>query len=230
MATEVSGPWTKVFSAEHKTYYYYNSQTQQSTWTQPADWNPQPVGAAYGAQGGAAAAGASNGSPKCFVGGLSFDTDERSLGQLCSQVGRVVEVHIPKDRDSGRSKGFGFVTFSSAAEASRAISELNNQTLDGRSIRFDTADKKGSSASNRDSPRSYRANDSPHANESGRRRSRSRSRDRDERQSSSRSDLQDIRGKAAEDKGFSQKTFEGSSSIYVCGLPDGITMDAVVKA
>ncbi|KAI6693972.1 hypothetical protein NL676_021682 [Syzygium grande] len=72
---------------------------------------------------------------KLFVGGLSYGTDDHSLKDAFSSFGEVVEARVITDRDSGRSRGFGFVNFSSDESASSALSAMDGQELHGRSIR-----------------------------------------------------------------------------------------------
>lgn len=71
---------------------------------------------------------------KVFVASLSWNTDEGALSKHFSQVGDVEEAVIIKDRDTKRSKGFGFVTFANKGDADRAVQELDNTMLDGRTI------------------------------------------------------------------------------------------------
>src|SRR3972149_12222690 len=71
---------------------------------------------------------------KLFVGGLSWDTTDDSLKNFFASVGNVVSATVISDKFSGRSKGFGFVEMSSDDEAREAISKLNGQSLDGRTI------------------------------------------------------------------------------------------------
>ena len=71
---------------------------------------------------------------RLFVGGLSWDTDEASLGAAFEPYGPVSEVAIVTDRDTGRSRGFGFVVMANRKDATRAIEELNDSFLDGRTI------------------------------------------------------------------------------------------------
>ncbi|KAJ1086391.1 hypothetical protein NDU88_006510 [Pleurodeles waltl] len=78
---------------------------------------------------------------KLFVGGLSFDTDEQSLEQVFAQYGPVSDVVVIKDRDTQRSRGFGFVTFKDNNDAQDALKAMNGETLDGRQIRVDLAGK-----------------------------------------------------------------------------------------
>ncbi|CAI9097671.1 OLC1v1034141C1 [Oldenlandia corymbosa var. corymbosa] len=76
---------------------------------------------------------------KLFVGGLSFYTTDKVLSEAFSQYGQVVNAEIPKDRVTGRSKGFGFVTYASEDEAENAIKELDGKPLNGRVIFIDYA-------------------------------------------------------------------------------------------
>nr|GEW58886.1 small RNA-binding protein 11, chloroplastic-like [Tanacetum cinerariifolium] len=66
--------------------------------------------------------------------GLSFYTTEKALQDAFSQFGQVVEANVMMDKVSSRSKGFGFVTYASADEAEKAISEMDGKTLHGRVI------------------------------------------------------------------------------------------------
>eukprot|EP01098_Paradermamoeba_levis_P001609 TRINITY_DN1187_c0_g4_i2.p1 TRINITY_DN1187_c0_g4~~TRINITY_DN1187_c0_g4_i2.p1 ORF type:complete len:193 (+),score=54.64 TRINITY_DN1187_c0_g4_i2:71-649(+) len=79
---------------------------------------------------------------KLFVGGLNFDTDEQRLREAFEKYGGVAEVKIIHDQNTGRSKGFGFVSFEEASAAEEAIREMNSQELDGRQIRVDFATEK----------------------------------------------------------------------------------------
>jgi RNA recognition motif-containing protein len=76
---------------------------------------------------------------KLFVGNLSWDTTEDSLREAFSEAGTVEEVRIITHRDSGRSKGFGFVTMSSEEEAQKAIEMFDGKELDGREIAVNIA-------------------------------------------------------------------------------------------
>ncbi|MCR9145026.1 MAG: RNA-binding protein [bacterium] len=81
-------------------------------------------------------------SRKVFVGGLSWDTNNDGLRSACEQFGVVEDVRVITDRETGRSRGFGFVTFSSEDEARTAISGLDGSELDGRTIRVNEAEEK----------------------------------------------------------------------------------------
>ena len=79
---------------------------------------------------------------KLFVGSLSYSTTEDSLKSFFAQAGTVESATIVNDRDSGRSKGFGFVEMSTDAEAAQAITTLNGKELDGRAINVNEAKPK----------------------------------------------------------------------------------------
>jgi cold-inducible RNA-binding protein len=76
---------------------------------------------------------------KLFVGNLSFNSTENDLQDMFAAHGTVQEVNVMMDRDSGRSRGFGFVTMSEPAEAQAAIDALNGKTIDGRALTVNVA-------------------------------------------------------------------------------------------
>jgi RNA recognition motif-containing protein len=76
---------------------------------------------------------------KLYVGNLSYDVDSSSLEQLFAAHGTVESAEVIADRDTGRSKGFGFVEMSSDAEAQAAIAALNGQEHGGRSLTVNEA-------------------------------------------------------------------------------------------
>ncbi len=71
---------------------------------------------------------------KLYVGNLQFATTEEELTQLFSQAGTVDSARIVTDRDTGRSKGFGFVEMSSDDEAAKAVTQFNGQQFGGRTL------------------------------------------------------------------------------------------------
>ena len=75
---------------------------------------------------------------KIFVGNLSFQTSENDLNDLFAQFGEVESVSIITDRDTGRSKGFGFVAMGDDS-AEKAISQLNGKELNGRALTVNEA-------------------------------------------------------------------------------------------
>jgi cold-inducible RNA-binding protein len=81
-------------------------------------------------------------SKKLFVGGLAWATDDNGLREAFEQFGEVTEAKVIMDRDTGRSRGFGFVTYVEAESATNAVNEMNGANLDGRSIRVDLAIEK----------------------------------------------------------------------------------------
>lgn len=76
---------------------------------------------------------------KLYVGNLSYEVDSSTLEQLFSAHGTVSSAQIINDRDTGRSKGFGFVEMSSDAEAQAAIADLNGKQHDGRALTVNEA-------------------------------------------------------------------------------------------
>ena len=78
-------------------------------------------------------------SNKLFVGGLAWATDDAGLRSAFEEFGEVTDAKVILDRDTGRSRGFGFVTFSDSASANTAAEGMNGASLDGRSLRVDLA-------------------------------------------------------------------------------------------
>jgi RNA recognition motif-containing protein len=79
---------------------------------------------------------------KLFVGGLSWNTNEDSLRDGFSRFGNIEEAKVITDRETGRSRGFGFVTFASDDDAQSAIGEMDGQEFDGRSIKVNEAQER----------------------------------------------------------------------------------------
>jgi cold-inducible RNA-binding protein len=79
---------------------------------------------------------------KLFVGSLSWDTNDEGLNAAFSPFGEISEAIVISDRYTGRSRGFGFVTFEDDEAADKAIEALNGTELDGRTIRVDVAQAK----------------------------------------------------------------------------------------
>ena len=76
---------------------------------------------------------------KLYVGNLSFTTSNSDLQELFASVGTVESASVVEDRDTGRSRGFGFVEMSSKEEGERAIDELNGKEIDGRELKVNEA-------------------------------------------------------------------------------------------
>jgi RNA recognition motif-containing protein len=79
---------------------------------------------------------------KLFVGGLSFSTNDEGLRESFSRFGEITEAKVINDRDTGRSRGFGFVTFADEQSARNAISEMDGTQLDGRNIKVNEAQER----------------------------------------------------------------------------------------
>lgn len=79
---------------------------------------------------------------KLYVGNLSWNSTESDLTSTFSSFGEVVEAKIITDRETGRSRGFAFVTMSDEASANQASEELDGTSLDGRNIRVNIAEDK----------------------------------------------------------------------------------------
>ena len=80
---------------------------------------------------------------KLFVGGLAWATTDESLRAHFEPFGEVTDAKVITDRDTGRSRGFGFVTFAEGDSAASAQGELHGTELDGRAIRVDQATERG---------------------------------------------------------------------------------------
>ncbi|KAI1345285.1 hypothetical protein F5Y15DRAFT_23095 [Xylariaceae sp. FL0016] len=80
---------------------------------------------------------------KLFIGGLAWHTEETTLRQKFEEFGAVEEAVVVKDRDTGRSRGFGFVRYTNENDAQQAIATMNNVEFDGRAIRVDKASDTG---------------------------------------------------------------------------------------
>jgi len=76
---------------------------------------------------------------KIYVGNLSFETTDADLNDMFSQVGQIESVQIIRDRDTGRSKGFGFVEMTDDAAAAKAIQQFNGKEVNGRALTVNEA-------------------------------------------------------------------------------------------
>ena len=79
---------------------------------------------------------------RLYVGNLSFQASNESVRAAFSQFGEITDVHVVSDRETGQSRGFGFVTMGSAAEAAKAIAEMNGALLDGRALKVNEAEER----------------------------------------------------------------------------------------
>lgn len=79
---------------------------------------------------------------KLYVGNISWNTSEAALSECFQQYGEVLEAKIIMDRETGRSKGFGFVTMGDAEQARAAMEKLDGHMLDGRPLRVNEAQER----------------------------------------------------------------------------------------
>jgi RNA recognition motif-containing protein len=84
-------------------------------------------------------------SKRLFVGSLSWDTSEEVLRGAFEKFGDILDIKVITDRDTGRSRGFGFITFHAPTDADKAMSEMNGTQLDGRTINVNEAQEKSAS-------------------------------------------------------------------------------------
>ncbi len=80
---------------------------------------------------------------KLFVGGLSWQTKDADLKKAFEPFGEIAEAKVVTERDTGRSRGFGFVTFVRDEDAKTSISKMHGTSLDGRNITVNEAQEKG---------------------------------------------------------------------------------------
>jgi RNA recognition motif-containing protein len=81
-------------------------------------------------------------STRLYVGNLPFHVTEEILRQAFGKTGEVVDAHVVLDRESGRSRGFGFVTMGTPEMAENAIARMNGHDLEGRALRVNPADER----------------------------------------------------------------------------------------
>lgn len=85
---------------------------------------------------------------KLFVGNLSWSTTDQSMADMFGTIGEVVSSRVVLDRETRRSRGFGFVEMASAELAQQAVAELNEKDLDGRNIRVSIAEPRPEAGNN----------------------------------------------------------------------------------
>lgn len=94
-------------------------------------------------------------SKKLFVGGLNWKTTDDTLHSAFASFGQITEAKVITDRETGRSRGFGFVTYVDDSAADQAIAALNGQELDGRQVQVNVAqDRAPGGGGGRRGPRS----------------------------------------------------------------------------
>ncbi|KAF3322937.1 ribonucleoprotein A [Carex littledalei] len=106
----------------------------------PKDESAPLRGFRGGAQGDGYRGGSQGDEHRVHVGNLSWGVDNSTLKTLFSEQGKVIEAKVIYDRETGRSRGFGFVTYGSADEVDNAIASLDGADLDGRSIKVSMAE------------------------------------------------------------------------------------------
>ena len=79
---------------------------------------------------------------KLFVGGIAFTTTDESLNAFFTQAGEVASATVVMDRDTGRSRGFGFVEMATVEDAQRAVAALHGRERDGRSLKVEISKPK----------------------------------------------------------------------------------------
>ncbi|EUC54931.1 RNA recognition motif 1 in RNA-binding protein 28 (RBM28)-like protein [Rhizoctonia solani AG-3 Rhs1AP] len=92
---------------------------------------------------------------KIYVGNLSWNTNDDTLRNVFSQYGNVLDSIVMRDRETGRSRGFGFVTYGTQEEATGAINTANGFELDGRQIKVNLANARGASGPGNSAPGMY---------------------------------------------------------------------------
>jgi RNA recognition motif-containing protein len=79
---------------------------------------------------------------RLYVGNLSFNASKESVREAFSSFGEITDVHVVSDRETGQSRGFGFVTMGTAEAAQKAIREMNGALLDGRALKVNEAEER----------------------------------------------------------------------------------------
>ncbi|PUZ73071.1 hypothetical protein GQ55_2G445300 [Panicum hallii var. hallii] len=103
---------------------------------------PRDDSAPRALRGGGGGGSFADSANKVYVGNLAWGVDNSTLENLFSEQGQVLDAKVIYDRESGRSRGFGFVTYGSSEEVNNAISNLDGIDLDGRQIRVTVAESK----------------------------------------------------------------------------------------
>ncbi len=88
---------------------------------------------------------------KLFIGGLAFSTSTERLREVFAAAGQVESAAVVTDRETGRSRGFGFVEMATVEEADQAITQFNGKNLDGRQLRVEKASASGGGGGGRTS-------------------------------------------------------------------------------
>ena len=86
---------------------------------------------------------------KLFIGGIAFSTTDERLRELFATAGGVDSAVVVTDRDTGRSRGFGFVEMTTAEDAGAAVKKFDGQVVDGRTLKVEVANSAGSGGAGR---------------------------------------------------------------------------------
>jgi RNA recognition motif-containing protein len=81
---------------------------------------------------------------RLYVGNLSFNASAETLRTTFAEFGEVTDVHLVADRETGQSRGFGFVTMNTAENAAKAIAQMNGASVDGRTLKVNEAEERSS--------------------------------------------------------------------------------------
>lgn len=81
---------------------------------------------------------------RLYVGNLSFSASQDTIRNAFQPFGEITDIHLVTDRETGQSRGFGFVTMGSADAAQKAIHEMNGALVDGRALTVNEAEERGS--------------------------------------------------------------------------------------
>lgn len=98
---------------------------------------------------------------RLFVGGLPWKMDDNDLREAFEPFGKVTDARVIMDRETGRSKGFGFVTYTNSADATEALAQMHDTVIDGRSIRVDEAAERPQGQGARRPPDAHRTGPGP---------------------------------------------------------------------
>ena len=79
---------------------------------------------------------------RLYVGNLSYDVTTESLRACFAELGGVTDTHVVKDRETGRARGFAFVTMNTDSEAEHAVAQLNGAMFEGRALRVNVAEER----------------------------------------------------------------------------------------
>jgi RNA recognition motif-containing protein len=93
---------------------------------------------------------------RLYVGNLSYDVTSESVRACFAEFGEVTDMHLAMDRETGRARGFAFVTMKSDSEASNAMQQLNGALLDGRALRVNVAEARAPRSENKNTRGGHR--------------------------------------------------------------------------